>query len=341
VSSEERQGRRPLIAVYTIVRDEEDQLARWAASARDADVLLVADTGSSDATVRRARGLGVEVHEIEVKPFRYDVARNHALDLLPSEIDLCVHLDADEVLLPGWRPELEQAWRRGATRVRCNYEWRWSDREPPLRFAASRVHARHGYRWLYPVHEQITPSGAELALDANFEIQHLRDGSRPVAANLALLRTGVAERPADGRMVHLLANEARLNGLRLQATHYLRRVLALPIGRNERLHSYLMLSRLEPHQREDWTLRACSEFPERREPWLELARLHLGRGHWRAARAAAHRALAISEPADDYLANPAAWGHELEEIAVCASRRLAEHEWESHHARRVSVVAPG
>jgi len=335
-----RRSARPRVAVYAIARDEEAHVERWAASARDADLILLADTGSTDATVRRARALGVKVHDIRIEPFRYDIARNRALDLLPRDVDVCVSLDLDEVLVPGWREYLDDAWRDGATRARCWVQWRWSETYPPLRFSVDRIHARRGYRWRFPVHEQIVSVGAERVVASAVEIRHLRDPAGTRSAYLDLLRLGATEHPDDGRLAHMLANEARLNGRPDEARDHARRALALRLEPNERLHAMLMLSWLEPESRETWLLDACAEFPHRREPWCELAQRHLDRGHWRACRAAAHAALRIDQPADDYLANPFAWGPWPERLAAQASLELGDHDWANHHARRALAALP-
>jgi tetratricopeptide (TPR) repeat protein len=336
-----RRAGKPLVVVYTIARNEEHHVERWATSVREADGVFLFDTGSTDGTVERARGLGVVVREIRVEPVRYDAARNLALDLLPHDADVCVSLDLDEVLLPGWRKQLGAAWRGGATRVRCWYEWPWSEVHPALRFTtADRVHARHGYRWRYPVHEEPVSLGAEVVVESGVEIRHLRDstGSRP--HYLPLLRLRAAENPNDGRTAHLLASEARLRGLREEARFHERRALELPLAPNERLHATLMLSHLEPEARQDWIVAACAEFGGRREPWCELAQLHLERGDWRACRAAALRALRIEHPADDYLTNVFAWGAWPEKLAALASVELRDHERAAHHARRALQVLP-
>ena len=52
------------IAVYTIALNEEKHVKRWFESAKDADLLLIADTGSTDKTRFNAKSLGVVVHEI-------------------------------------------------------------------------------------------------------------------------------------------------------------------------------------------------------------------------------------------------------------------------------------
>lgn len=93
----------PRIAVYAIARNEEQHVARWADSVSDADLIMLVDTGSTDATIDRACALDVQVHQVRIDPFRYDDARNRAMALLPTDIDMCVSLDLDEVVLPGWR----------------------------------------------------------------------------------------------------------------------------------------------------------------------------------------------------------------------------------------------
>lgn len=329
------------IGVYAIARDEASQVDRWAASAHEADAIVLVDTGSTDGTVEGARRRGVEVHRIRVEPFRYDVARNRALDLLSPRIDVCVSLDLDEVLSPDWRDALGDTWARGATRARCWYEWPWSETYPALRFSSvERIHARHGYRWRFPVHEELVAAGTEVIVESAVEIRHLRNsiGSRP--HYLGLLRLRAAEHPDDGRTAHLLGSEACLNGLRDEAILHERRALALPLAPNERLHATLMLAHLEPESREARILEACAEFAERREPWCELAQLHAERGAWRACRGAAHAALRIIQPPDDYLTNVFAWGPWPERLAAIASIELGDVDWAVHHARRALRAAP-
>ena len=86
------------IAVYTIALNEAQFVERWYESAKDADYLMIADTGSADGTVEKALALGINVHVISVRPWRFDDARNAALALLPDDIDYCISLDMDEVL---------------------------------------------------------------------------------------------------------------------------------------------------------------------------------------------------------------------------------------------------
>jgi glycosyltransferase involved in cell wall biosynthesis len=91
------------VAVYAIALNEAVHVDRWASSAIDADYRVVADTGSTDDTVERLEKAGVTVHNIAIRPWRLDDARNAALALVPADADVCVTMDTDEFLEPGWR----------------------------------------------------------------------------------------------------------------------------------------------------------------------------------------------------------------------------------------------
>ena len=96
------------IAVYSIAKNEAQFVKRWTASAHDADVMVVADTGSTDDTVRNLTIYGAYVYKIALDPWRFDLARNIALSLVPHDIDICISLDMDEVLQEGWRDAIEK-----------------------------------------------------------------------------------------------------------------------------------------------------------------------------------------------------------------------------------------
>ena len=101
------------VAIYTIALNEEKHVERWFRASEDADYHIIADTGSTDKTVEIAKSLGITVHHISVKPWRFDDARNAALALVPSDADYCVIMDMDEILKPGWRDELQKAYEAG------------------------------------------------------------------------------------------------------------------------------------------------------------------------------------------------------------------------------------
>ena len=199
------------VAVYTIALNEEHFIERWYESAKEADYLLIADTGSTDNTLDTAKKLGINVQTILVKPWRFDNARNASLALIPEDIDLCIALDMDEVLMPGWRKELEKAFEQKATRPRYQYTWSWNDEEetvPGLQYAGDKIHSRFGYRWKHPVHEVLTNDRIEeKQVWTNLEIHHHPDNAKSRSQYMPLLEVAVQEDPYDDRNTFYYARE--------------------------------------------------------------------------------------------------------------------------------------
>ena len=112
------------ICVYAISKNEAHFVKRFCESAKDADLILIADTGSDDGLPEQAQACGATVHHISITPWRFDLARNAALALIPRDMDVCISLDIDEVLQPGWREEIERVWKIGeTTRLRYMFDW--------------------------------------------------------------------------------------------------------------------------------------------------------------------------------------------------------------------------
>ena len=86
------------ICVYAISKNEAHFVQRFCESAKDADLILIADTGSDDGLPEEALKHGAVVHHICITPWRFDLARNAALALVPRDIDVCISLDIDELL---------------------------------------------------------------------------------------------------------------------------------------------------------------------------------------------------------------------------------------------------
>mgnify|MGYP005610256505 FL=1 len=95
------------VCVYAISKNEEKFVDRWYESMKEADEIYVLDTGSTDNTFSLLKEKGVHVKKKKISPWRFDVARNESLKLLPDDTDICVCTDLDEVFNKGWRKELE------------------------------------------------------------------------------------------------------------------------------------------------------------------------------------------------------------------------------------------
>jgi glycosyltransferase involved in cell wall biosynthesis len=198
------------IAVYTIALNEQKHVTRWFDSAKDADLLLIADTGSSDNTKYIAKSLGISIHDIEVNPWRFDVARNASLALIPEEFDICIQLDMDEVLPPGWRVKVEQAFREGNVwPIYKHVTSRYPDGSARASQLYFKIHPRKGFYWKYPIHEILVhePTLQIVRKEIDLEVDHLQDVHKSRSSYLNLLEIAVQEDPSDWRMNHYLNRE--------------------------------------------------------------------------------------------------------------------------------------
>jgi glycosyltransferase involved in cell wall biosynthesis len=330
------------VAVYTIALNEKKFVDSWYKSAKDADYLLIADTGSTDGTVERAKELGINVAQIAVKPWRFDDARNASLALLPADIDFCIALDMDEVLVPGWREHLEKT-PPGTTRPRYKYVWSWnSDGSEGLVYGADKVHARRGYRWVHPVHEVLSPTDGEVQNWIGMEIHHFADRSKSRGQYLPLLKKAVDERPMDDRNAYYYARELFFYGQNDEAQKEFKRHLALPTAtwRPERAASMRYLAKIEKHEAETWLLRACAEAPEFREPWVELATHYYGRRSWENCLSAARRALTIKEKPLVYINDATAWGSLPHDLASIGAWHVGQKDAAISHLRDALAISP-
>ena len=148
------------ICVYAIAKNESKFVKRWVDSMQEADAIYVLDTGSTDDTAQKLKELGVNVKIEKITPWRFDIARNKSLELVPKDTDICVCTDLDEVLQKGWRKELEKVWTTNANRIRYTYNWRLdSNNNPLVTFLTDKMHSRNDYIWTHPVHEILTFKG--------------------------------------------------------------------------------------------------------------------------------------------------------------------------------------
>ena len=318
------------IAVYSIALNEAKFAERWADSAAEADYRVVADTGSTDDTVALLRGKGVDVHAISIKPWRFDRAREANLALVPADADVAICLDLDEVLLPGWRAALEQAWAPGTTRLRHPFVWNWTaDGQPLNTLYGHRIHARHAYYWRYPIHEVLMPLPnvvEKVAWTEDLHIHHLADNSKPRAQYLPMLELAAREEPEDARLAHYHGRELMYHRRWAEAIVELERHLRLPgaTWAAERGVSMRYLARccaaLERLPRSPGLAAArlrrdagCARAVDRAGAPLHEARDWLG-GVW-----AAQRALAITVPPKGVMHDSRAWALAPYDIgSVCA-----------------------
>ena len=338
------------VCVYAICKNESQFAARWMESMAEADGIYVLDTGSTDGTPGLLRGLGAIVEEAAITPWRFDAARNRSLELVPSEADICVCTDLDEVFTPGWRAALEAAWGKGVSRLRYKYVWSFTpEGKEDVVFYGDKIHARQGYAWVHPVHEVLRPEGHEIsALAEGVQLNHHPDPAKSRAQYLPLLELAVAEDPEDDRNMHYLGREYLFRGRWEDCIRTLRRHLALPRAtwRDERCASWRYMARAyaalgREDDRESCLLRAAAEAPWLREPWLDCARRAYEKKDWAGVLYFCRRALAIASQPQTYIAEAACYGALPHDLLSVACWHLGLRQEALSAARRALALAPG
>lgn len=332
------------IAISAISKNESMFVKRFCDSAKDADFICIADTGSTDDTVKIAKKCGAIVHEICITPWRFDDARNAALSLLPKDIDVVVSLDLDEELQPGWREEIERVWVNGTTRLRYGFDW-----GAGIVFKYEKIFARHGYRFLHPCHEYPIPYmiDEKYAETDMLMVIHKPDNTKSRGQYLPLLEMSVKEDPNDPRNAFYYARELSFHSRWADSIRECERYLALPGANwpNERCYAYRVMSRCYS-ELGDWNnaIRCARlgviEAPYTREPWCEIAKLAYQRHQWAECYGAAMSALAITDREFVYTVDPEVWGALPHDYASIAAWNLGLKEVAINQAENALLKDP-
>ncbi len=290
------------VAVYAICKNEESFVDRWYESMKEADEIYVLDTGSSDNTVEKLEALGVKVFIQEVVPWRFDVARNYSLDLVSSDVDICVCTDLDEVIEPGWRNILEKVWKKDTTRCRYIYNWKLENDRPIISFYQEKIHSRNYFKWIHPVHEILSCNDDENYVTTDdIIVNHYPDNTKSRSSYLPLLELSVTENPNNDRNMHYLGREYMFYKKYNESIDTLIKHLDLPSAtwKDERgasmrfiARSYTALERY--NEAKMWLDKSILETPYLRDPLMEKALLLYHLKEYDECELLVNKALSIS-----------------------------------------------
>jgi glycosyltransferase involved in cell wall biosynthesis len=331
------------IAVYAISKNEEQFVERFCESAKQADIILIADTGSTDNTVEKAREHGATVHSIAVKPWRFDIARDAALVLLPADIDVCISLDLDEELQPGWREEIEQVWKEDTTRLRYKFDW-----GAGIAFYYEKIHHRHGYHWHHPCHEYPVPDVRTNEVWAHTDMLlavHKPDPTKSRGQYMDLLHVAVTEDPRCPRNAFYYARELTFYSRWQEAVDALNKYLAMPEATwpNERSYAMRLLGKSYDELNWDgigWYRKACAEAPNTREAWCDLAMACYRKSMWQECFAAASNVLAIKDKELVYTMDPSVWGSKPHDLLAISAHYIGLKDLAIEHGQIAVDLEP-
>lgn len=329
------------VAVYTIALNEEKHVERWYESCKDADYLLIADTGSTDKTIGFAGNLGIKVVPISISPFRFDDARNASLALLPKDIDYCIALDMDEELTPGWRKALEsidQSIDRPSYR---RIEAFNPDGTPNLEFDGFKIHRRHNVRWHYPIHEVpywYGPGEEKKGRVEGLEIHHRKDESKSRSQYLGMLEEAVKEN-ADARNLYYLGREYYYHKRYDEAAKVLKSYLTVSVFPEERSAACRTLAHCEKNEAEEWLLKGTEEHPNR-ESVLALANFYYQTQQWDECLLVAKKGLEFDNRPMSFLSENWAWGHMAYDLIAISSWQLGDFKTAYEYGKKAVELSP-
>lgn len=341
------------VVVYGICKNEEAFVQRWLESMKEADEIIVLDTGSSDNTAELLREGGAVVREEVISPWRFDTARNRSLELVPEDADICVCTDLDEVFHPGWRMQLERAWKKGSSQARYRYTWSFTeDGREGMVFWIEKIHARHGFCWRHPVHEVLVWTGegqqGPVVTAEGVQLDHYPDDKKSRGQYLGLLELSVEEDPQDDRNMHYLGREYMYRGRWDDCIRTLKRHLMLPSAswKDERAASMRYIARAyrgkgDKAAARDWYLRAAAEAPYLREAYLELARMLYEEKEWEGVLYFTGCALNIKNRPDTYISEAESWGSLPHDLRAIAFDRTGRGKEALSEAEKALEMEPG
>lgn len=326
------------VCVYAITKNEEKFVKRWYESMKEADKIIVLDTGSNDNTVNLLKECGVEVHEKVINPWRFDVARNESLSLVPEEYDICVCSDLDEVFEPGWKEKVINAWNDDITRLKYLFNWSFDEYgNPGTTFMLNKIHKRGSYKWTHPVHEVLTPLEnvieKEIVVDG-MVLNHYPDRSKSRGSYLPLLELSVEESPEDDRNMHYLGREYMYYSQWDKCIETLKRHLKLKSAtwKDERAASMRFIARSykakgDSKEAVKWYMDAIKEAPYLREAYVELAYIFYEDKDYHTAYHYLKKAFEIQDKSNSYINEEFAWNSFMYDLfSICAFNLEYYHE---------------
>lgn len=340
--------------IYAVCLNEEKHIERFIETHKQSDYILICDTGSTDKSLEilnKFQNDKVIVHSIYVNPWRFDVARNIALSLVPKDVDICLSIDLDEYLQEGWYEALNKVFIKQpeTNRFGYHYVWNWKmDGTPDLQFVADKIHSRNNYIWKHPCHEMLycTTTEHRVIVD-NLVLHHHADPTKSRGQYLNLLKIGVEEDPNNDRVRHYYARELFFKGKYDEAIEQFKIHLTLPAAQwlEERSASYRYIARCYRHKGDskqgfDWAFKACLEWPHCREPFVELAHICYDLKDWETCFWAARKALSINNKILSYMVESENWGYVPYDLAGLAAWNLGFKQLAKTYAKIAFELDP-
>lgn len=244
------------ICCYAICADEPKEfIDQWLESMSGADYICVLVTKRANDNYFQLREYQKKdrykdkliVEETAISPWRFDVARNESMKLIPEDSDVIISTDIDERLISDFWDDLRKIVFEHPDFERIFYRYAWSHDEngnPKWVFWYDKITQPKGWKWYYPVHEMLkcsvdTYNGKYYMDKDKVYLRHFPDESKSRSSYLELLKQRAVENPDDLYGLYYLAREYSFvrdykNGLEIAYLLYVR-LLSNPLESDTRI----------------------------------------------------------------------------------------------------------
>lgn len=210
-----------IIAINAICKNEIQRIEIWLKAVLTADYICILDTGSTDGTWEYLQDFAARYPEKcrferkEIHPWRFDVARNEAMKLVPSDAEIYWSLDIDECPLYKWREMVENEWEDGLDVL--NYKFSYDSQGTSIIWQDKIRSAVGNWKWVYPVHEKCTfiaqrEMKAKYSSSADVWVVHYQQTSKQASAYLQLLRRRAEDDRYNPFVISDMLNELSTRG---------------------------------------------------------------------------------------------------------------------------------
>lgn len=347
------------ICIYAICKNEAKFVDKWYESMKEADEIIVVDTGSTDDTVAKLKQYPkIKVFEKTWDVWRFDEPRNYAMSLASEDIDIFFSTDLDEVLEPGWAKVLKEKWNP-EVHTRAVYKYAWShlpNGEPARIFHYTKIHNKD-WKWQYPVHEILTRDGEcwhnqneTLDLFNEIYLHHYPDPKKSRGNYLPLLELRAEENPDNDSYGKLyLAHEYFYRGKYDKCINMIKEKL-LPrfeIDYNSLEQANILLFLGDAYAKknkmqyaiENWTAAILTE-KKYRDPYLRLASYYNDMGFFNLSLGYLAEAERISERLYSWLEQDRSWTVEPCDLKAIAHYYLGHYDLAYEYGKEAFIYEP-
>ena len=153
-------------AAYTICKNEVKFVEKWLYYTKKFNYRVILDTGSTDGTWEKLQEAakddpGLIIEQKIFTPWKFDIARNYNLDMIPQDVDWALSPDMDEYFSINVLKEMAKTIKNcpHVTNIGCDRLDVYSEVVrvgPPNQLSTNKIHRRHDYIWRQPIYEHLS-----------------------------------------------------------------------------------------------------------------------------------------------------------------------------------------